>query len=166
MTPLDFWDSAASSRPRTTNAIPPIRCVHTPARKRGSSAKRHGLADWIPAFAQGCPGNENRLFYLYRNQQKVVMRALGLRERRTIGIKPEDDPRIHALVVAASAWGDDMDAHGTSPWGEGPRIKSGHDDFELCNDRCMLRSARIANFPGQPCAFAGMTRSAESPVWF
>jgi hypothetical protein len=69
------------------------------------------------------------------------------------------DPRIHALAVAASTWGDDMDAHGTSPWAEGPRIKSGHDDFELCNDRCMLRSARIANFPGQPCAFAGVTNN-------
>jgi hypothetical protein len=45
------------------------------------------------------------------------------------------DPRIHALAVAASTWGDDMDAHGTSPWAEGPRIKSGHDGFKLYDGR-------------------------------
>jgi hypothetical protein len=101
------------------------------------------MKSWIPAFAPDCPGNKNRLFYLYRNQLNLVMRGL--------------DPPIHALAIAASAWADNMDARGTSPWAKGPRIKSGHDDFELCNDRCILRSARIGNFPGQPCTFAGMT---------
>jgi hypothetical protein len=72
--------------------------------------------------------------YLYRNQLKVVMRGL--------------DPRIHALAIVASAWGDDMDAHGTSPWAEGPRIKSGHDDFELCNESSHTPICTHREFPG------------------
>ena len=34
------------------------------------------------------------------------------------------DPRIHAFASAA----EDVDAHGTSPWAEGPRAKSGQDE--------------------------------------
>jgi hypothetical protein len=79
--------------------------------------------------------------YLYRNQPKLVMRGL--------------DPRIHASAIVASAGGENMDAYGTSPWAEGPRIKSGHDDFELYDSRCMLGCTCIANFPEQPRRFRG-----------
>ena len=56
------------------------------------------------------------------------------------------DPRIHALATVAGACGDDVDG----------RIKSGHDDFELRDGRCILGFARIANFPGQPCVAGGI----------
>jgi hypothetical protein len=64
------------------------------------------------------------------------------------------DPRIHVLATACR---EDVDAHGTSPWAEGPRIKSGHDNFALYGTRCMLGYTYIANFPGQPCGFSGTT---------
>jgi hypothetical protein len=38
------------------------------------------------------------------------------------------DPVIHASIGANPGGGGRVDAHGTSPWAEGPRIKSGHDD--------------------------------------
>src|SRR5713101_6481972 len=71
-----------------------------------------------PGVAQGYPGNGNGLLHLGQNQPQVVMRGL--------------DPRIHAVVGAASGRCAGVDAHGSSPWAEGPRIKSGHDDLELC----------------------------------
>ena len=56
------------------------------------------------------------------------------------------DPRIHALASVASACPEDVDG----------RIESGHDDFELHDGDCILESTRIRNFPGQPCAKAGI----------
>jgi hypothetical protein len=86
----------------------------------------------IPAQAQGCPENGKRLLYLNRNQLQVVMRGF--------------DPRIHALASVASACREDVDG----------RIKSGHDDFELHDGHCIREPTRIRNFPGQPCAQAGI----------
>lgn len=59
------------------------------------------------------------------------------------------DPRIH-VAGAASIRCEDVDAHGTHPWAEGPRIKSGHDYFELHKDRCAFGSASHGEFPGPP----------------
>jgi hypothetical protein len=64
-----------------------------PGINRGQLLQSMGL--WIPAFAQGCPGNSNGLLHLDRNQPKVVMRRL--------------DPRIHAVAGAASAFCKDVD---------------------------------------------------------
>jgi hypothetical protein len=51
VTPPDFWASAASSRPRTTDAISPIRCVHTLALARGRRLK--SSRNWITASSAG-----------------------------------------------------------------------------------------------------------------
>ena len=40
---------------------------------------------------------------------------------------PGLDPGIHASATGAGVRGKDVDAHGTSPWAEGPRDKPGHD---------------------------------------
>jgi hypothetical protein len=82
-------------------------------------------------LAAGLSGNESGLLYRNRNQLKVVMRGL--------------DPRNHVLAAVASACGDDGDG----------RIKSGHDNFELRDNRC-TKSTRIGNFPEQPSALAGV----------
>jgi hypothetical protein len=41
------------------------------------------------------------------------------------------DPRIPAIAGTAGVAYKGVDAHGSSPWAEGPRIKSGHDDYKL-----------------------------------
>jgi hypothetical protein len=46
-----------------------------------------------------------------------------------------------------------VDAHGSSPWAEGPRDKPGQDEVI----RPISSLVRPQNFPGQSCAFAGMT---------
>ncbi|MGH7112319.1 MAG: hypothetical protein ACREFK_18075, partial [Stellaceae bacterium] len=37
-------------------------------------------------------------------------------------------PGIHVFVEAAGIRYGRVDAHGSSPWAEGPRVKPGHDD--------------------------------------
>ncbi len=39
------------------------------------------------------------------------------------------DPVIHAFSGLNPGDAKAVDAHGSSPWAEGPRIKSGHDDL-------------------------------------
>ena len=58
---------------------------------------------------RGLSRDGNGLLRVARNQLKVVMRGL--------------DPRIHAVAEVGSVCCEDVDAHGTSPWAEGPRIK-------------------------------------------
>ena len=41
---------------------------------------------------------------------------------------PGHDPGIHAFTAGAAVRAKDVDAHGSSPWAEGPRDKPGHDD--------------------------------------
>jgi hypothetical protein len=57
------------------------------------------------------------------------------------------DPRIYGIAGIANTRCEDVDG----------RIKFGHDDSELHKRHCALGSAPIANFSGQPCAFAGTT---------
>jgi hypothetical protein len=68
---------------------------------------------------------------LTRTNQRWSMRAPGLRCRRTVAIKPGGDPRIYTVVDAPSTRSEGVDAHGSGPWAEGPRIKSGHEDSAL-----------------------------------
>src|SRR5271169_5960650 len=46
------------------------------------------------------------------------------------------DPGIHALAAEITKAQEDVDAHGSSPWAEGPRVKPGHGDLRLSKDRC------------------------------
>jgi hypothetical protein len=98
-------------------------------RKRGPEP-----APWIPAFAQGCPGNGNGLLCLDRNQLKVVMRGLG--------------SRIHAVAGGASVC--------CEHWMAGSSlIKSGHDDSKLYKDHCAFGSVPMANSADGPALSRG-----------
>lgn len=63
------------------------------------------------------------------------------------------DPRIHALCTEIAKAQEDVDAHGLSPWAEGLPAKPGQGEVI----RPISSLVRSQNFPGQPCAFAGMT---------
>jgi len=57
-----FFDSVTSSRPRTTNAIPQIRCVHTLAHSRegkvGASRAREKSVELVTGIQASSPQNE------------------------------------------------------------------------------------------------------------
>jgi len=86
----------------------------------------------IPAKAQGCPG-------------KIWLQARRVQAMRCIVVLRGLVPRIHVFIRAPKG----VDAHGSSPWAEGPRVKPGQDGV------VMSRYARFWSqeiFPGQPCA--------------
>src|SRR5271170_8099423 len=62
------------------------------------------------------------------------------------------DPGIHALAAEITKAQEDVDAHGSSPWAEGPRVEPGHGD--------LLRIVADNRFPstGQPWPCAGPSR--------
>ena len=43
---------------------------------------------------------------------------------------------IHALAAEIIKAQEDVDAHGSSPWAEGPRVKPSQEDLWLCMDHC------------------------------
>jgi hypothetical protein len=45
-------------------------------------------------------------------------------------------PGIHVLAAGIIKAQEDVDAHGSSPWAEGPRVKPGQGDLWLCMDHC------------------------------
>ena len=81
----------------------------------------------------GLSGEPEWVIVSCRNQLKVVVRGL--------------DPRIHAVTGVASARFEDVDAHGTSPWAEGPRIKSGHGNSKLLKGPLCVRIRAHGKFP-------------------
>jgi hypothetical protein len=61
-------------------------------------------------------------------------------------------PGIHVLAVEITMAHEDVDAHGSSPWAEGPRVKPGQGDLLLFMNSCkqlMFLSRTAVGIHGQ-----------------
>ncbi len=112
--PVRFLAGGGNGRAQSPSRRPLIRSGRTtlssPPRKRGSRTARSPLASqhlWVPACAQGCPG-------------KMRLRAGSI--RNTLKSPCADLIRPSTSSFQAP---EGVDAHGSSPWAEGPRDKPG-----------------------------------------
>ena len=75
-------------------------------------------------FLHDCSVERYHLFLAIPTQPTIPLAGLG--------------PAIHAFFPFDGALGEDVGAHGTSPWADGPRNKSGHGGSKVVHSAAAL----------------------------